>query len=235
MVGMGIPPAAENSKERVMNFDILYESIMAGKLLTEALVGEWWITNHGQAIFADGDVSDQNHASMIISELTNEIAEIFDVTADEGGYLESYVDQIKANLDLDATESEKFDADPANYIFNILKEDNPYPTEQQLQDAFFIAYGSSNRDPRDYGMRYLGYKRMAGRDIQTYTLTSNDLKIIADGINDAYGDDLNDRYSDDESEQPTFNIEVMSTRKWYQDIPLDAIEEGDPVKIAVGR
>ena len=201
------------------------ETLCRHLLLEADLRGEWWIDNHGQAIFADGDVGDMNHEGYIIETLTMELLEHFDVyVGDINGNLSDYEEEIKHALKLDEAQSEEYDRDPADYIIKILENDNTYPTPQQASDAVLTAWGAS-RDAREYGMRYWGYKRMKDENIQTHTLTTDDLKIISRGIDSAYSDDLYGH--DGESEEPTFNIEVNTTRKYYRDIPLSVIDEGD--------
>jgi len=86
------------------------------------------------------------------------------------------------------------------------------------QEAEVIAGG----DARKYAMEHLGWQRMAGNDVETWNLTSNDLHNISTGIWDAY---------DEQAENETFTIYVYSNQKTYWDVPVDVIESGNPIKL----
>jgi hypothetical protein len=84
-------------------------------------------------------------------------------------------------------------------------------------EEYQIAEGMG--DARDYGMKHLGWKRVKGDNIQTETLTREDLREIANGLWEAY---------DDKCEKETFNIEVNSTRQVYNEVPYYLISDGSP-------
>ena len=88
-------------------------------------------------------------------------------------------------------------------------------------EEYLIAEGGG--DPRQYGMEYLGWKRVAGNNIQTQTLTHDDLKSIANGLADAYQDEVEDN--------TLFNIEVNGNNRFYQDIPYYLISDGAPSQL----
>jgi hypothetical protein len=73
-------------------------------------------------------------------------------------------------------------------------------------------------DPRDYGMKHLGWKRVAGNNIQTNTLTFDDLREIGNGIYD-----MDSEIKDDEE----FYIEVLGNRKIYSNVPYSVISNCD--------
>lgn len=115
--------------------------------------------------------------------------------------------------------------------------DDPEQLEETIEDWFFSlsteqiselgitpeeAQVLAGGDAREYAMKHLGWKRMAGNSVETWTLTSNDLRSIADGIWDAYGE---------QAEGEEFTIYVYSNQKTYWDVPLEVIESGNPVKL----
>lgn len=80
-------------------------------------------------------------------------------------------------------------------------------------------------DPREYGLVHLGWKRVHGNNVQTQNLTSSDLEDIANGLWDAYESDL------ENNENITFNIEVMSSGKFFVRIPYKIISDGNVLSL----
>jgi hypothetical protein len=85
--------------------------------------------------------------------------------------------EIFESIKSDYAEDEWFDMrneaenDPENFIISHMEEDGID------SDMFFIANGNSSIDPRDWSMRKFGWKRMAGNQITTWTLSSSDLDL----------------------------------------------------------
>jgi hypothetical protein len=208
--------------------------------------GEWWIDDSGGTIFADIDIGDSGHEGVIIQQLAHEILSHFDVDTDEPGYISEYEDRIKENLIHDDRMSEQDLADweassgsrsPYGVILRKLIEDKAYSTPEQAEDALSIAYGSSQRDARDYGMKYLNWKVMKtfGGDIeiQTWHLKPEDLGIIVRGIWDIMedtddSDDSDNKVGEDGYPGPRVNVTVQATGKRFHDIPLSVLEKKLP-------
>lgn len=196
--------------------------------------GEWWIID-GEAIFADSDTGDIGHEAYVIDNLRREIAEtIGRWEIDEYYEWEEVKQQLVKNhfekLDdkqkkrmlkdwLVTDEQELIGKVPYETdIFDNLAKGNGI-TELQLNVA-------ENRvDARDYGMKELGWQRVAGNSIQTWTLTTDDLHHISNGIDDILGDW-------EDNSDPKFTIEVGSTQKLYFDVPSSVIETLSPKKVA---
>lgn len=193
--------------------------------------GEWWIDDSGTAVFADGDVGDINHAGYVIQQLAMSYAG--DLGLDIGDHdaitLDNYEDRIKRSICDTDNEREDFDIDPARYALGWLKEnDGAYKStdREKYETGFFIAWGShTQEDPRDYALKYWGWKRMKGDWVESQFLTSKDLKLISQGIHDAYGHDM------EEDVDPLFHIEIRSNRTYYQEVPLSVIDSGSPTNL----
>ena len=182
---------------------------------TAYLDGEWWIIN-GSALFADGDVGDFNHEAYSI-QYAQDI--LMDGQEDWESWKHSkaldLVEEIKDNYDEDRYYEMKSEAesDPESFILNHLEEAGIDA------DTFFVANGNSN-DPRTWSMKTLGWKRLAGNSITTWTLSSADLESIKSGIWDAYGES-------DSLDKEKFDIEVASNNRMYWGVPINKIESGD--------
>jgi hypothetical protein len=78
-------------------------------------------------------------------------------------------------------------------------------------------------------MKYLGWIRVAGNNIQTWTLTQQDMDNISRGINSIIDEQFSDQFDDENSvlSTLTFNVESMRNKKFYQDVPLSIIDNAD--------
>jgi hypothetical protein len=161
------------------------------KQIKLAVSGEYWIDDSGNALYADGDVSDYNH--------------------------EAYVaEQVMA----------KYDIDP-NEVDYILMSEEELKERGVTEEDIKLILGEA--DLREYAMVQWGWKRLEGNNVETNTLTSQDLRNIANGLYDAFNE---------EAERDMFNIYVMSNNKWYENVPFHIIEQANPMKIrgfAIGQ
>jgi hypothetical protein len=180
--------------------------------------GEWWIIG-GQAIFADGDVGDYNHEAYVIEHLTAQIAEALIGE----GLVEGLADGCEVEKLLKEAGENLAQAREEN------GEDISSLNEKDLAVAFLLAEcGISQEaidaargltDARDYGMKYLGWKRVNDDNIETWYLTGSDLADIIRGIGEIL--------SDEEDDDLTIDIEVGATNKLFEDIPIAVLEAGD--------
>jgi hypothetical protein len=191
---------------------------------TAEIRGEWWIID-GTAHFADGDVGGFNHEDYAIKYAQ-------DILMDGEGEWESWVN-IKAQSTYEEMKSEnEFEEgyDEQKYWeLGQLAQNDPeaflleHMDEAGIdEDTFFVANGNS-RDAREWSMKKLGWKRMAGHEITTWTLTSKDFDSIKYGIWDALPEEGLDEEGLDEE---TFNIEVMANETMYWGVPYHVIDSG---------
>ena len=86
-------------------------------------------------------------------------------------------------------------------------------------EQFSILCNNPKSNPILYGIKVLGWKRLKGTYIETWTLTQKDLSEIANGLHDAYYEDC---------ERCEYTIEVVSNNTVLSDIPYSLIEKEDP-------
>jgi hypothetical protein len=77
-------------------------------------------------------------------------------------------------------------------------------------------------DPREYGLKHLGWKRINENNIQTQTLASEDLRHIANGLYDI---------DNNIQKEEEFNIYVNGPGKYYSDVRYEDIESEQPERI----
>jgi len=190
----------------------------------KAQTGEWWIVD-GAALYADSNIGDMDHVSYVVDHIQRKYA--YDKFANE------YVDWdgFKKELALEVFE-EKYGQKPTEQYYEKYKKKMEDLYLKKLKDMgitneeYMIAEGQG--DARGYGMKELGWVRVAGNNIQTYTLTSDDLKNIANGLYD-----INDELG--ENSDDTFNIEVASSGAFYTGVPYKLINDGSPSQIVQYR
>ncbi len=215
------------------DFDIRYQGKRIGEssskkipLYESALRGEWWFQD-GQAIYADGDTGDMNHEAFAADSLKRQIIDELGADASGIDYVSDFTvvaDDIFNSIGDEFTpeENEQWsDGQYTSVIWSYLKRTGNKDLLEKMAYAF-----SHTHDPREYALIHWGWQRVKGNNIQTQTLTEQDLRNIVSGLSEAYGDDM-----DDTEKEPTFNIEVMSTRSWYSDVPISVLEKRNPTAL----
>lgn len=205
--------------------------------------GEWWIDESGGVEFADGDAGDMGHEAVVADRLTRIFLDRINsgATHDERvGTLADHEDDIVTYLEHRGVKREDAKNDPINALYEVMadiwkknRSRHEFKTWDQFDDAFWIAVSgpSGQRDARVYAMKYDGWKRVANDSIETWTLTRDDLKAIADGLGEIYTQDgIEDIPPDD-----TFNIEVRGSKKYYTGVPWSAIDSGDLSEVTRGH
>jgi hypothetical protein len=188
----------------------------------QTLSGEWWIID-GQALFADADIGDMNHEAYVVDSIQRKYS--YDKFAGE------YVDWDGFKKELAREElTEQY----GRKIAEKLLEKDPEKTEDaylkklremgMTDEEYAIAEGIG--DAREYGIKNLGWKRVKQNNVQTETLTVDDLRDIANGLWEAY---------DENCEKETFNIEVNSTSTIFEDVPYQLISNGAPTALQAYR
>lgn len=185
------------------------------------LSGEFWIDESGNAIYADGDVGDYNHEGYVIETVQHQIMD------GEGDW-----DEFKMRLAQQAFQQEmqqavtpeqkqmvqeKWDADEGyTFVEEALQRMQISPEALQIADG--------HGDAVLYALKFWGWKRIRTNQVDTWTITSQDMKILANGLWDAY---------QEEAEMSTFDIDVRSTRGWYNDVPFEVISSEDPGQLRI--
>jgi hypothetical protein len=214
---------------------------VASILFEGRLRGEWWFED-GQAVYADGDTGDINHEGRVIDALRREILDALGVDAGNHDYAPDFndvKDEIIQNIgdELNAEELEAWKNDEfAEVVISYLKRKG----DSKIDNKIYYIRGHDSKgktlDAREYALVNWGWQRVKGNVIQTQTLTSKDLNSIVSGLWDAYNDELENRdegrvSNENPQGEQTFDIEVMSTRSWYQGVPWSVLEKKNPTSL----
>lgn len=190
-------------------------------VLNESIQGEWWITPWGVK-FADGDLGEMNHEGHVLEALHRELLADMGIDCDdEHCSMLNYVDAIYDEIHEDMNGFEKVMWKDKQYLEAIESYlTRTITNDPLLKEKFKCIFGWM--DARAYGMKYLKWKRVKGNIIQTETLTSDDIKVIVNGINEM---------SDSDEDDDKYNIEVNATRSYYQDIPYAVLQKKSPMAL----
>lgn len=185
------------------------------------LRGEWWIDEDGQVLFADGDVGGMNHEMYVIDGLTRAILDAV------GGipYNEEYAGPMLLH-DKAVRQALGVSPDAPDEALRIALDkavEPVWPDETQRAAALDAAFAIT--DAREYAIRYDGWKRLKGTNVETWTLTKDDLDAIVTGIDEAAGD------SDALPSTTAFFIEVRASGKCFSGVPWDVLQEAQPMKL----
>jgi hypothetical protein len=194
-----------------MKFDELY------KQLLESFRGEYWYTD-GSLYYCDGDVCDDNHERIVIDHILNK-NNLFEYSEQIGfeevtGILFSR-DNLKTDEQIQEY-SEDYNID-VKTIKDILENASSMTDED-------ISYLGGRKDAREYGLKNLGWIRIKRNDFQTFHLDNEQLKRVSYAIDEIWEQEDQD-YTDEQQE--TINIEVIKTHKYYTDVPISVVKEGD--------
>jgi hypothetical protein len=206
--------------------------------MQEDIRGEYWVDLSGNVEGADIDINDIGHEGVVLQKLMSEYTDMFDIDYERSPRenLGSYEEEIKKFLiDLEIINNEelssKYDEDPSGFTWDnfIVKTEKAKKHNDQVKDALGLIWDipGNMKDARDYAMKYFGDKRVAGNNIQTWTITSQDLRAIGNGLWEINGDDI------DDAEE--FNIEVMNpqNRMMFWNVPWEVLQLDDPSKLMI--
>jgi hypothetical protein len=223
----------ENAKINLKKTGFLSEK----RVLEEDVRGEYWITDYGIQ-YADGDVGDMNHEMIAAQQVTGELLSYFDVELGEEvptnfNYLEreqlgEISDFLFNEMGRDDEEEweEQFEDNYINYIEDYLKKQDI----ENLGDKLKVVW--DQMDARVYGLKNLGWKRIHGNWIETWTLSQGDLKEIVSGI---YEIMEQEGFQDIEDENEEFNIEVRANGRTFTDIPWSILQKENLMKLVEYR
>jgi len=183
-----------------------------------SVTGEWWITDGGEAIFADGDIGDCNHEGVVIDHLVPDLARLVDIEIDDDVDLQAFVEDFINLMDRRANENGTDIDVETDLVQTQLVE--LYDGNKDRTDMAWACVFSYSQDAREYACKYLGWIRVAGNTIQTQTLTRSQLRRLGDG--------LVDMYEEDQLAGEKWDVNVMGNRKIYYDVPTHVLLKGDP-------
>ncbi len=181
--------------------------------------GEYWIDSSGNAMFADADIGDMNHEAYVIDMVRGSYMDNDMQDWDEWKQ-EQAQEKFQEYIDAADTEEEKIklqvkwnEDNGESFMLEMLRELGMSDEEYQVAEM-------RHPDIRLFSMQNWGWKRLMGSDVETWTLTAEDVKNISSGLWDAY---------DERVEDETFDVYVMSTQKWYKNVPWSVFDSEDPV------
>lgn len=224
------------NKNHIGNWYNYLNSSNLNKVIKGEYRGEYWIVD-GTAIFADGDVGDTNHEGYVILHAQNLLYEGENWETGKREMAREIWEVVEGNTTLlaEATTygiTERTCEKDAEEVICEFGEKTGVLTGEKWE-LFTIAngnYSNANMDLRDYAMKNWGWKAVRGNSIQTWHLTSSDMRSIANGLYDIVGE-----VGGEEEEEEEFSIEIMSNHKYFSGIPMKVIESRNPAAVLTYR
>lgn len=203
-----------------MKFRKLYE------LITERISGEYWYDGHSLQ-YCDGDVCDVNHERMVIDHiLSNYNLDSYDEDTVKSVLI--YRDELASIID-----NEEDFSTSENEI--ILKLENDYNIDRDEIEDIIRASNDitkdeidclfSRTDPRDYGLKHLGWIRIKGNEFDSYELNNEQIRKIGYALSKL--EDEGEEFSEDEN----INLYIFSNKSYYEDVPISVIDSRDLVAL----
>lgn len=140
-------------------------------------IGEYWICNTGDTIYADGGVGDINHASCVVHTMRDRITEAVVGEADVDW------EQFRPHLIGLARRGPLPTGSERDCLEVFLRE---YEISWEM---FAIADGYG--DACAYAMEHWGWSRLAGYNIETWAITPTVLQTLAAGVGEVLEEDGN--------------------------------------------
>lgn len=178
-------------------------------------IGEWWIDDSGNALYADGDNGDMGHEAYIHDTLSRRILNELGLRDDA-----EYVTLSSDVYDEDFTNlmEEAGIEDRSEFLEKTIR--GIWKDKEQADAVASILLG--NGDARKYGMQYDDWIRVAGHGFECWEMTPEVLRRMGDGLYDAL-----DEGSAEIDDEEIFEIYVHKTGMHYTDVPWRVINEGD--------
>lgn len=184
-------------------------------------MSEYWIREDGYVDFADGDIGDRNHESVVIDQVQSSIVDrckqlfnsVTSVDYDGGidweGFKEeviaAYVEELTAaNPARAAWYEEMMENEPERVLLAALRKAGIKRNE------WTVANGQS--DARDYAMLHWGWKTYRDGYIDTWRFTRKDVQAIIMGIEEIADDS---GWSDRKLARESFGITVFSSNRRF--------------------
>lgn len=148
----------------------MYNNIrqIIGHLLIEEydeLCGEWWIID-GSATYADGDSGDMNHEMVVIDAMIRDLADYCGIEYSE-------------MADFDETMRGIYEhCDEADISLEQLIDAAGLPNTKMVAACL----SGGHVDPREYAMKYWGWKRVVDNNVETWELEESDRNNIVRGL-----------------------------------------------------
>ena len=181
------------------------------------LSGEFFLID-GDAVYADGDVGDFNHDMIATDHVRRNVVDVLDQNFEvdwEG--LRSKPFTTGESIEDPLTGQDV----PFEEVSNFLE--NKLAGAPQGREALLKTLGISEEevgifkgsgDPRGYGIRSLGWTRIAGNNAEVFGLNRSKLRELANGLWDAGGEDV---------ERMVFNIDDSKTGMFYENVPYQVL------------
>lgn len=195
--------------------------------ISQNISGEWWIID-GEAIYADGDIGDMNHETYAIEQARRLLLDSYSDFIDDEEF-ESWKTEKAIAIwnSLNEEDREKLykeynylkksiEEDPEEFLLNFgLRYDN-------IDEDLYLVANGNHHDIRLYAMKQWGWIAVRGNYVNTWQLTSQQLKKMVDGLYEILEQSMGEV-----NEETEFIIEIYSSKKTYWNIPFSTLDSNN--------
>ena len=174
------------------------------------ILGEWWLTDSGSAIYADDNTCDINHMLAAQDHLSRLILGYADVDLgydDYIGELQDYMEQIAVQV------GAKDGEEVQDYLLKAMLKNKVESAEEMLKAAW------TGYCVTEYAINNLGWARLCGNLIEIASVKY--LSKMVDGLIEVVEEQL------DDEDDPEFTIYIRDTNRRLHDVPLSVLERKD--------
>lgn len=141
--------------------------------------GEYWITESGETMFADGDVGDDNHETRVLSHARLLLMDALNLaTPEDMADVRSWMANLGKALGLDADLAS--DREWRDAIHRCAEGVGADPEE--CHRLFAVAQDTPESNPREFAMREWGWVWVNGHDVACWTLDRETVGRIRRGL-----------------------------------------------------
>lgn len=189
---------------------------------------EYWITDGTETIYCDGDVCGLNHEGVVVMHaattcldkivesshpLSYELSSILEELTSCGDGIDQPMLRTSIGDQIDHWVKSKYltSEEATNINEFVIK------TFSLDKDLWDITNGFYDGDPRDYALEHFNWIRIAGRSVQCYRPTRENLRRIYEVMTDS--DIVHAVYD-------YINLETFKPHKYLRNIPIEFLPDG---------
>lgn len=191
-----------------------------------ALQGEWWILPEGEVLYADGEIGDVDHVSLVLERAATEVLDALEAMPGEWAeHTWKVLSESYERFGLDIAVLSRLIRDRCDEGIatgQLPPEASPDPLgyliEQGVPEVSLELLTSTTADERRLAMKHWGWIRLRGSCVTLWGLSKAKLDQLAEGLYEVF---------DEAVYKAEFCLEDAQTNIVYALVPWAAIDGGD--------
>lgn len=158
-------------------------------------IGEWWITNDADTIYADGDVGDYNHEGVVQEHMYSQLISELNGNTDTA-LMWTYLNEVVKEYVAD--EYDRTEVWPYPHFCALFEKEYLHTMSEEFQQNW---KNLCHEDLREYAAEHWGWIAVKYDNISVWELTEATFKTICRGMNDIF-----EQQGIDEEDETIFQI-----------------------------